>query len=464
MRMAQAAPLHQSSRFITSALPSQQVASQVLSTSPTLPGRTLPPEEPVPKNNPGRLPNSTQRKWGIFSTRRHQNESGKAPESLKPGNTHESALNDSLLGVRLGGSEPSTGDSSSQVESISSGHLADGAIALSPWRTTSELSIDEPNPWREERSISNGGVEKAASPAMSPASRRTACVQRRQSTEATLIEKLLRPSQEPKPMGRIAPYKPRKQLVPESLPVAESGRPSQPEGTQKKFPFMQTLSPIISQTQTNQSAVTNSRYPYGGYCEGAFKLQVGLDKDSVNLRNQSTAMTGQSNYWACASSKCAFEGPACKKGKIWTFDDTVRVHNAVQYRWTFLAKCHVALSRVKNGQHDYQCVFCGVQPSANNVYRGEKAFVEHVSQQHRGQQPDPSILDKICCIHGRVAREEEIFDVNLTPKEGSPLVHRQVFVHAPDPITESLDDNAGSNDGVFEWPAIEELSSTSQRE
>lgn len=142
------------------------------------------------------------------------------------------------------------------------------------------------------------------------------------------------------------------------------------------------------------------------------------------------------------------------------FDDTVRAHSAVQYRWTFLAKCHVALSRVKNGEYDYQCVFCGIQPS---LYRGEQAFIEHVSEQHRGQQPDPAISEKIRCIYGRVALEEEEFDVNLTPREDLPLVHRQVFVDTPDPITGPGDDDAALDDGVFEWPAIEDLSSTSHR-
>lgn len=133
----------------------------------------------------------------------------------------------------------------------------------------------------------------------------------------------------------------------------------------------------------------------------------------------------------------------------------------MQYRWTFLAKCHVALSKVKNGQYDYQCVFCGIQPPSSNVYRGEKTFIEHVSQQHRGQQPDPLISEKISCIYGRVALEEESFDVNLTPREDSPLVHQQVFVDSPDIITGSPDHNATPDDGGFEWPAIEHLSRTS---
>ena len=161
------------------------------------------------------------------------------------------------------------------------------------------------------------------------------------------------------------------------------------------------------------------------------QMQVGLDRKSVKLRSQSVSMTGESNYWACASSKCAWEGPACKNGKNWEFDDTVRVSHAVQYRWAFLAKCHVALPDVRNGHYGYQCVFCGVQPSSE-VFWGENAFIEHVSRHHRGRQPDPSILDKICYIYGRVALEEELFDVNLTPgDEETSRTHSQVSDQNP---------------------------------
>ena len=232
-------------------------------------------------------------------------------------------------------------------------------------------------------------------------------------------------------MRRIAPYKPRKQMRSGAPPPAESGNPPDSKATQNKFSFISrrrstpspqnhnltaTSSSSASRIQTSQSDTPESR-PYGGYCKGAYKLQVGLEKESVNLRNQSVSMTGQSNYWACASSKCAFEGPACKNGKKWFFDETVRKTDGVQYRWSFLAKCHVASSRVYDGQYDYQCVFCGVQPSSPSVHHGQNAFMEHISQQHRGQQPDPLIWDRIHCIYGRVALEEESFDVNLSPKE-----------------------------------------------
>lgn len=473
----------------SAAAASHPAASQMLTKSPpvsSLSDRNQSHEES--KKDSGRSYDTTRKIWRMLPSRTRRSESKTASEIVTSGNIQGSGLNDSPLGIAFGGNISSTGNISSGVtseRSVSPRGLSDDAINPPPWKLSSELSIDEGNPWREEPSNSSGGSKNATSPEMSPATTTTAYMPRRQSTEATSVEDPSRPSKEPKPMRRIAPYKPRKQWKSEAAPVAQSATPPDSKVTQKKFPYMSrsrttpdapqnatsppkhnltstTSSPIISRIHTNQSVPLGSRDPYSGYCKGAYKLQVGLDKESVKLRSQSVSMTGQSNYWACASSKCAFEGPACKNGKNWGFDDTVRVTNEVQYRWTFLAKCHVTLSKTKNG-YDYQCVFCGVQPSSNNVYRGERAFIEHVSQQHRGQQPDPSFSDKIRCIHDRMALGEESFDVNLPPRGDSPLVHRPVFVNTPDVISGFNDHNATPDDGVFEWPAIESLSSTDQR-
>ena len=376
MRLAaQAAPLHQSpvpgwkrttdsgavweNENDTDAASSNQDASHLFKQrlpALSLTPRNPPPEYPVQDSN--RSPNLSLKIRRIFPSRTRKSESETSSEGLASNSTYKVALPTSTRG------------------------FAGGAIAPSAWRN---LSIDQDNPWREE--ISNAGVYKAVSSEMS--------IEKR--TDTSPAPKELTESGDAKPMGRIAPPIPRKRL--------RSGAPPP------------TSSSSASRTQTNQSDTLGSHHPHGGYCKGAHKLQAGFVKESVKRRNQSVSMTGQSIYWACASSKCAFEGPACKKGKKWFFDETVRKTDGVQYRWSFLAKCHVASSRVYDGQYDYQCVFCGVQPSSRSVHRGQYAFMEHVSQQHRGQQPDPSIYDKIHCIVGRVALEEEGFDVNLFPKE-----------------------------------------------
>ena len=437
MRMAaQAAPLHQSpvpgwrrtpdsgavweNENDTDAASSNQDASHLCKQrlpAISLTPRNPPPEHPVQDSN--RSLNLSLKKWGIFPSRTRKSEPETSSEGLASDSTYKVALPASPPGVHLGESGLSGEILSPGMISelpISTRGFAGRAIAPSPWK---DLSIDQDNPWREE--ISNAGINKAASSETS--------IEKR--TDILPAPKDLTESRQPKPMRRIAPPQPRKQLRSRAPPLAEGGNPPESKATQNKFPFMSrrrsspppqnhnltaASSSSASRTQTNQSDTLES-HPYGGYCKGAYKLQVGFKKESVNRRNQSVSMTGQSNYYACASSKCAFEGPACKEGKKWFFDETVRKTDGVQYRWSFLAKCHMASSRVYDGQYDYLCVFCGVQPSSRSIHQGHNAFMEHISQQHRGQQLDPSIWDKIHCIVGRVALEEETFDVNLFPKE-----------------------------------------------
>jgi len=154
---------------------------------------------------------------------------------------------------------------------------------------------------------------------------------------------------------------------------------------------------------------------YGGFCKGAYKLQVGL-KDGLKLRNQSGSFQGEGYYWACGSSKCAFEGLACKEGKEWTFDDSIHRSCGVRYRWAFLAKSHIAMSKAKNGIYDYRCVFCVFQGQESPVFRKTKVLIEHVSS-HRGQSLDDGILRRTNCIDLRQAADEEEFDINLTPAD-----------------------------------------------
>ena len=204
-------------------------------------------------------------------------------------------------------------------------------------------------------------------------------------------------------------------------------------------------SPTISRAQSSpQPIISEAQHRYGGFCKGAYKLQVGIEKESFNLRNQSTSMTGQSRYFACANSKCAFEGPALYQRKTWSFAESVRCANAVQYRWTFLAKSHIAMSRVKKGQFSYQCVFCIHQEQPPCIYPSEKSFIEHVGT-HRGQHPAILFSDRVLCIPGRVALENEPFDINLTSCNETPKVQDETPVNAPGTTLESPTSNSGCN-------------------
>ncbi|KAL8834622.1 MAG: hypothetical protein Q9170_003670 [Blastenia crenularia] len=241
------------------------------------------------------------------------------------------------------------------------------------------------------------------------------------------------------------------QAIDEDNPWATEGSSQAPEAREptpeKSVSRATTLVPSIRQrpsTVSSTSSTSNIRMlsPYelhGGFCKGAYKMQV-HEKDAMKLRNQSTAKTGEAYYWACGSSKCAFEGPACLLkilGKNWTFDDTVKESSGIRYRWSFLAKAHVTLAKVQKGKYDYGCVFCIYDGFECPVFHGIRDFMEHVST-HRGKSIAETMLQRIKCINDRVAGCDEEFDVNLTPlEEGLKLASDFHNGHLPQPITES---------------------------
>lgn len=158
---------------------------------------------------------------------------------------------------------------------------------------------------------------------------------------------------------------------------------------------------------------------YGGFCKGAYYLQAGLNGDGVKLRNNSIAKTGESWYWGCQNKNCVFEGRACKIRKEFFFDDSVREFKRdgfplIRYRWAFLAKSHVALKKSEKGIYDYRCIFCVLRGLSAPIITTKGTFLEHVAE-HQEQRPDESILRRTLCISGRVATDDEYFDINFLP-------------------------------------------------
>ena len=464
--------------------------------TPDLPSPDLSSKSPTPR-----------KKWGLFSKSRKNSEDTESTTpipalatniSANASTVHDRPPENSPLGITFGDAGHSILKTSSQgirqPQSQTHQQSTNGSTSAGTWKPSPNMMIDEDNPWESEVSSSaalsdqNGETYEADSTFTS----RKFSPPRRRSTEMTDItlvneseplmpnikntgaEKpsLLHPNLYPDASSHVEspsaaqdakgalwkiPRMPRRRKTSDT---AQNNEKLTPPQEQDKTP---KASPTISRTQSSpQPSLSGSKNPYDGFCKCAYKLQVGLDKESVKIRNQSTSMTGQSNYFACASTKCAFEGPALSHGKTWAFDESVRVANAVQYRWTFLAKSHVAMSRVKKGQFDYLCVFCDretEQPPA--VYRSEKGFIEHVAT-HRGQHPATLLSDKVLCITGRVALEDEPFDINLTPRDETPRVQDQVFVSTPDLSSgTSTRVTTPEKEGVFQWPDIERLSGTS---
>lgn len=203
------------------------------------------------------------------------------------------------------------------------------------------------------------------------------------------------------------------------------------------------------------AASAQANDPYGGFCKGAYKLQVGLVKEGMRICNQSTSMTGQANYWACASSKCCFEGPACKVGKIWKFDNSVRTMQGVRYRWTLLAKSHVAMSKVTNRIYAFRCLFCSEQGQPTNIYHGDKVFLDHIWT-HQEQSASLLSSEKIICRSGRMALDHEVFDVNFPPSVETAQFHGRTLVNSPN-IDKISNDHTDFPEGeeFFEWSTPE---------
>ncbi|KAL9576594.1 MAG: hypothetical protein Q9212_006972 [Teloschistes hypoglaucus] len=245
----------------------------------------------------------------------------------------------------------------------------------------------------------------------------------------------------------------------ESSSVAAAARDPTPDDSMSRAT---TMVPSVRHRPSTVSSSTSSTShermlsPYelnGGFCKGAYKLQV-HEKEAMKLRNQSTAKTGESYYWACCSSKCAFEGPACRDGKNWRYDDTIREGHGVRYRWSFLAKAHVTLSKVKNGKYDYGCVFCIYDGFQCPVFHGINQFLEHIGS-HRGKSIAETMLQRISCVNDRLAGSEEDFDVNLLPlkTQSSTVVADNFSSHPahPELLSSAVSDRVSwsTNDGAM---------------
>jgi hypothetical protein len=153
---------------------------------------------------------------------------------------------------------------------------------------------------------------------------------------------------------------------------------------------------------------------YLGYCKGAWKLQNG-DRKAMSRCKEFNDGWSQSNvyYLACVNSKCAFSGRINLDviwSKVWSMEA-----KGIKLRWQFLAKSHVTQKVVKDDNFAYLCQFCiclGQQPP---VFHGTDFYIEHISQEHRGQALSDVILFRTHCVNDRICDDSEDFDINLMP-------------------------------------------------
>ncbi|KZF21223.1 hypothetical protein L228DRAFT_269614 [Xylona heveae TC161] len=157
---------------------------------------------------------------------------------------------------------------------------------------------------------------------------------------------------------------------------------------------------------------------YSGFCKGAWKLREGL-KGAMRLRERPIGMYATSYYWRC--DKCVFEGIVHGPDKRHAaFDERVRTAHGIQYRWVFLAKCHVYKGQYTPDQSDsLGCIFCCAEGLRTPAYGNVESLLFHISQKHRnaGDVLGRELLSRIKCIVGRVALPKEDFEINILPAQ-----------------------------------------------
>ncbi|RMY72961.1 hypothetical protein D0863_04194 [Hortaea werneckii] len=219
--------------------------------------------------------------------------------------------------------------------------------------------------------------------------------------------------------------KPERRDTTDSLPGVPPDGPVTPGATRQSLSNALSVARSASFKNEHASSAVPTPTPendFLGFCKGAWKLQNGDRKAMTKSKEFNEGWSGNSIYLlACTQSKCAFAGHL-PLDQIWTKVITVEA-KGLKIRWPFLAKSHVQQYKVRREkQYQFQCMFCVYQDVGSKgqgqkreTYTGTDAYLEHVSQTHRGETLGAILMYKTRCITERVAEDTEEFDVNLWP-------------------------------------------------
>lgn len=194
----------------------------------------------------------------------------------------------------------------------------------------------------------------------------------------------------------------------------------------------------VSRSELNLPCESN----LAGFCKGAVRQQLGGRKKAFALEHRKPK---RGHEWFFQCTKCNFAGPATVSAALpsggrgavkldKTFDTRVRTTpGGIKYRWAFLAKSHVlnkpSHSDLNNSNDIYGCYFCCAEGAAKGwltpdlspdgqtpTFSGLHAFMAHL-ETHRAPHRVPGLIvaNELNCIVGRVASENEDFDLNLPP-------------------------------------------------
>lgn len=153
--------------------------------------------------------------------------------------------------------------------------------------------------------------------------------------------------------------------------------------------------------------VPSARNNYFGFCIGAYLAQTSSPKAMV-ARRAMNVHHSKTTILKCSNSYCVFSG-AGSDSKVWSA-------HGIRFRRPFLIKSHCAQKRVRKAIYSFQCPICVffLKLSPGVVIKGTDKFLEHVAT-HRGLRMPVQVLERLRCVSGRRAGDDEEFDVNILP-------------------------------------------------
>ena len=242
----------------------------------------------------------------------------------------------------------------------------------------------------------------------------------------------------PTPTRRAPPPPPTSGPMPPVQPstgAAESSDSAASHGAATSEDAGSPRPPADQETSRQLRLLPGESNDFAGFCEGAWRLQVGQVDGAYGAIRVNPGVFGPSvkflkckscKFWLMASSA----PPAGPRGRfvlrritnapLAAPDRTVLRRGGIMYRPEWLFRSHVAWAQPSPPEDAmagrFRCLFCCAEGWPAPIIPGGAAFFEHL-QEHRWRQPSGPVLGRAAAVVGRSVRLEEDFDVALPAVE-----------------------------------------------
>ena len=194
-------------------------------------------------------------------------------------------------------------------------------------------------------------------------------------------------------------------------------------GSIKSFDSQRRASPATSEIVSSDRSMNlinpknllpSETNKYAGFCEGAWRQQLGDQKRAMEQRVRPGGMYNAAKYYQC--KQCKFEGrlqPTDKKKM--GFDMRVfKLVQGIQFRWEFMFKSHIQAKEACSDptKATFGCIFCCAEGKGTPMFGGIQTFMNHLVE-HREHFPTGDVLYRMNCLVGRQATINEDFDINI---------------------------------------------------